>query len=88
MQYLGGEHGELAVFDKFAEVEEAALGRFGDLFDKGDDGVDDGAFEVEATLLAQEVGEEADQDTMLSRVGETQTLEGTDNGDLVLIRDF
>lgn len=69
-------------------MKERAFGGFGHSLDKGYDGVDDGSFEFESSLLAEKVGEEPDEYSMLRGVGEAQTLEGFDNGNLVFVGDF
>ena len=88
MENLGREHGEFAIFNKFAQVEETALGGFGDGLDEGNDGIDNGAFKFESTFFAEKVGEESNEDAMFGRVGEAEALEGTHNGDFVLVRNF
>mmetsp|Transcript_17788 Transcript_17788/g.38427 ORF Transcript_17788/g.38427 Transcript_17788/m.38427 type:complete len:254 (-) Transcript_17788:896-1657(-) len=88
MQYLRGQHGEFTIFNEFTQVQKAALCRLRNLLDERNDGVYDGSLKVEPTLLAQKVGEEADQHTMFRGICQTQTLEGTHDGDLVLVGDF
>mmetsp|Transcript_1088 Transcript_1088/g.2807 ORF Transcript_1088/g.2807 Transcript_1088/m.2807 type:complete len:362 (-) Transcript_1088:257-1342(-) len=63
------------------------LDGLGDLLDEGQDGVDDGALELEAPLLAQRVGQERQQHRVLLGVLEAERADGVHHDDLELVRD-
>mmetsp|Transcript_5365 Transcript_5365/g.11369 ORF Transcript_5365/g.11369 Transcript_5365/m.11369 type:complete len:215 (+) Transcript_5365:1512-2156(+) len=88
MQDLCGKHGKLTILDKFAQVQERTFGGFRNCSDQGYNSIDNGTLEFKAPFFTQKVGQEANQNTVLRRVGEAEFLQTTDNRDLVLIGNF
>ena len=72
---LSRQHGELAILNKLAQVQERTLGSFWDGANQGHNAGDNGSLEFKATFLAQKVGHESDKDAMLGGIGQAELLQ-------------
>jgi len=79
---------ELAVFNELAQMRQGLLFAVSDELDHVKDGFHDGLFEVVATLIAENTGEEGQHCNVLEGELETERADDVDYDDFELIADF